>query len=99
MLTIQRVFILDSASIKQGLKSIQESRPDAVEVLPGVVVPHIKDHVEKSIDQIVIAGGLINSENEIVTILKNGAKGISSSSTDLWKSSSHIKDLLEKKKS
>lgn len=98
LLTIQRVFILDSASIKQGLKSIQESRPDAVEFLPGVVVPHINDHLEKSIDQIVIAGGLINSETEIVTILKNGAKGISSSSTDLWKSSSHIKGLLEEKK-
>lgn len=97
LLTIQRVFILDSASIKQGLKSIQESRPDAVEVLPGIAVPHIKEHIQKDIRQTVIAGGLINTEEEILTILRNGARGISSSSPDLWKSSSHIKEILKKK--
>ena len=97
LLTIQRVFILDSASIKQGIKSIQESRPDAVEILPGIVVPHIKDYIQKSIHQTVIAGGLINTEEEILTILQSGAKGISSSSIDLWKSSSHIKDALQSK--
>src|SRR5699024_12360993 len=46
LLAIQRIFILDSASVKQGIKSIQESRPDAVEVLPGIAVPHIKDQIE-----------------------------------------------------
>lgn len=97
LLTIQRVFILDSASIKQGLKSIQESRPDAVEVLPGIAVPHIKEHIQKDIRQIVIAGGLINTEEEILTILRNGAKGISSSSNDLWKSSTDINEKLKGK--
>ena len=91
-------FILDSASIKQGLKSIQDSRPDAVEILPGIVVPHIKDSILKHIHQTVIAGGLINTEEEILAVLKNGAKGISSSSTELWKSSTHIKDDLQNKK-
>src|SRR5699024_3711112 len=49
LLTIQRVFILDSASIEQGVKSIRENRPDAVEILPGIAVPHILDKIKVTI--------------------------------------------------
>lgn len=84
LLTIQRVFLLDTASIKQGIKSIQDSNPDAVEILPGIAIPHIKQYINSHIKPIVIAAGLINTEKEIVNILSNGAQGVSSSSTDLW---------------
>lgn len=95
LLTIQRIFILDSASIKQGIKSITESQPDAVEILPGIAVPHIQEQIKANIKQLVIAGGLINTEDEIIHILKNGAEGVSSSATDLWKSAEKIKAKLE----
>jgi len=94
LLTIQRVFILDTASIKQGVRSIQESRPDAVEILPGIAVPHIQKEIKSNIKPIVIAAGLINSKEEITHVLKNGAQGISSSSTELWNLSSTIKESL-----
>jgi len=95
LLTIQRVFILDTASIRQGVRSINESNPDAVEVLPGIAVPHIKDIIEKDIkDKLVIAGGLINTEDEIVSILKNGASGVSSSARELWSSNEKIKSII-----
>lgn len=84
LLTIQRVFILDTASIKQGIKSINSSKPDAVEILPGVVVPHIKKHLKSLSDQTIIAAGLIHSEDEINHVLQNGAQGVSSSSFNLW---------------
>lgn len=96
LLTIQRVFILDSASIKQGVKSVKESNPDAVEILPGIAVPHIKKNIKKNINKLVIAGGLINTEDEIVYILENGAEGISSSAVDLWKADKRIKERLRK---
>lgn len=95
LLTIQRIFILDTASIKQGVKYIQESKPDAVEILPGIAVPHIRKQIESHIKTTVIAAGLINTKEEITYILKNGAEGISSSSTDLWNLSSNIKTSLE----
>lgn len=98
LLTIQRMFILDSASIKQGIRSVQESRPDAVEILPGVAVPHVKDQIIPKIKQLVIAGGVINTEEEILFILKNGAAGVSSSATDLWMSANDIKEQLKVKK-
>lgn len=96
LLTIQRVFILDSASIKQGVRSVKESNPDAVEILPGIAVPHIKESIKKNFNKLVIAGGLINTEDEIVYILKNGAEGISSSAVDLWKADERIKEQLKK---
>ncbi|TCP24081.1 glycerol uptake operon antiterminator [Scopulibacillus darangshiensis] len=95
LLTIQRVFILDSASIEQGFKSVRESNPDAVEILPGIAVPHIRGQLKNNIKQIVIAGGLINTEDESLYILKNGAKGVSGSSTELWHLSSKIKQKLK----
>lgn len=94
LLTIQRVFILDSASIEQGIKSVRESQPDAVEILPGIAVPHIQNRIKKSVKQLVIAGGLINTEDEIIDILENGAEGVSSSATELWKSAQNILDRL-----
>jgi len=83
LLTILRVFILDTASIKQGIKSINSSKPDAVEILPGVVIPHIKSYFKSLSNQTIIAAGLINSEEEIKHILQNGAQGVSSSSLNL----------------
>ena|SRR5690625_63921 len=88
LLTIQRVFILDSASIDQGIRLINNAQPDAVEVLPGVVVPHISEQLAE-IPQTIIAAGLINTKEEINHILKNGAEGISSSSSKLWNSLLH----------
>lgn len=95
LLTIQRIFIVDSASVKQGLRSIQDSKPDAVEVLPGIAVPHIQNELRTNVKQIVIAGGVINTEEEMIYILKNGAAGVSSSATELWKSSETIKEKLQ----
>lgn len=91
LLTIQRVFILDSASIKQGIRSIQESRPDAVEILPGIAVPYIKNEIQQKVKQTIIAAGLIHTEEEMAHVLKNGASGISSSRSELWKSATKIK--------
>lgn len=98
LLSIQRIFILDSASIKQGMRSVQESRPDAVEILPGIAVPHIKDQITSKIKQLVIAGGVINTEEETLSILKNGAAGVSSSATELWMSANSIKAQLKESK-
>src|SRR5699024_12427093 len=83
LLAIQSVFIPETASIKQGIKSIHDSKPDAVEILPGGSVPHIKRYIN-SIKPVVFAAGLINTKKEIDEILNNGEQGISSSSTDLW---------------
>src|SRR5699024_243634 len=59
LLAIQRVFILDSASIEQGIKLINNAKPDAVEILPGIAVPYIYDYMRRKVTQPIIAAGLI----------------------------------------
>src|SRR5690606_29250832 len=41
LLAIQRLFVLDSEALRTGLKVLAETQPDAVEILPALILPHI----------------------------------------------------------
>ena len=81
--TVQRIFLLDSTSIKSGITMIDSSRPDIVEVVPGVISKAIKE-IRENISQQVIAGGMITTEQEVRNALSAGARGISTSLKELW---------------
>jgi glycerol uptake operon antiterminator len=83
--TIQRIFILDSISLKTGINSICSSFPSAIEVLPGIS-SKILTKIKAEIKLPVIAGGLIETENEAVSALSCGAVSISTSKEFLWNS-------------
>lgn len=83
LLTIQRLFILDSLSIQTGLKMVQANHPDFIEVMPGIipkVIPDIKAHTHTPI----IAGGMVSTKEEIIELLKVGAVAVSTSRKELW---------------
>ncbi len=84
MLTVQRVFIIDSLSIGTAIKASQTINPDAVEIMPGIM-PRITKQMSSSLEVPVIVGGLISSEEEVTLALENGALGVSSSSKKLWR--------------
>lgn len=63
-LTILRVFILDSTALSRSIELIKQSDPDLVEVLPGVATKVIKE-ISDQTGKRIIAGGLINTEEEI----------------------------------
>jgi glycerol uptake operon antiterminator len=84
--SIQRVFVLDSESLTGGLQVINKSAPDAIEVLPGLVLPKIMQKIRAKTAIPIIAGGLITKPEEIEEILAAGAVGISTSSPHLFKS-------------
>lgn len=80
---IQRLFALDSLSLSTGIKLIRSTRPDAIEILPGIVPKIIKSvHYETSVP--VIAGGLIRDKDDIIESLNAGAMGVSTSNTGIW---------------
>jgi glycerol uptake operon antiterminator len=83
LISIQRIFILDSESLAGGLNVVDKSKPDAVEVLPGLILPKIMDRIRSRSSVPVIAGGLITTPQEIQEILSSGAIGISTTSTNL----------------
>ncbi len=81
--TIQRIFVLDSESLTGGLNVVSNSKPDAVEVLPGLIVPKIMKRIRAKTSIPIIAGGLITEHQEVEEILASGAVGISTTSYDL----------------
>lgn len=83
LFTIQRVFIIDSLAKDTAEKSINQVDPDAVEILPGVI-PKIIDKIHKEVHYPVIAGGLIETMDEVEAALKEGALAVSVSKEELW---------------
>jgi glycerol uptake operon antiterminator len=82
--SIQRIFLLDSESVAGGLTVVDKSKPDAVEILPGLILPKVIDRIRSVTGTPIIAGGLITKEEEIREILASGAVGISTTSPHLF---------------
>lgn len=83
LLTIQRLFLIDTSAIDNGVKMIQNCKPDAVEVLPGLM-PSVIDRLTRKIKQPIIVGGLFSKKEEIIAALEAGALAVSSSRPRLW---------------
>jgi len=81
--TVQRFFIVDSHSIETTIESIKTSKPQMIEVMPGSVLKVIS-RLKEVLEIPIIAGGLIESENEAVNIIKSGASAVSTGKTHLW---------------
>lgn len=83
LFTVQRFFIVDSQSISTTLEYIKGSKPDMIEIMPGTVTKVIAK-LKTSTEIPIIAGGLIETKQEIDEALKNGAAGVSTSRQELW---------------
>jgi len=81
--TIQRLFVIDSLSLNTGINNIQENKPSAVEVMPGVASKIISS-LEKKVHVPIIAGGLIKDKKDVMDSLSAGAIAISTTADDLW---------------
>lgn len=83
LVTIQRVFMIDSRSISTALGAVEKFKPDAIELMPGLlpkVVQSIHDHV----DPLIITGGMLSTPEEVEMMLATPAVAISASATALW---------------
>lgn len=80
---IQRFFILDSLSFQNSLKNVAENNPDAIEILPGLM-PKIIKKITKELKIPVIAGGLIEDKQDIISAIEAGAYGVSSTNKSIW---------------
>jgi len=80
---IQRLFILDSMSLDTGIKSIHSTRPEAIEILPGIM-PKVIKRIYSETQIPLIAGGLIIDKEDAIASLSAGAVGISTSNRAIW---------------
>ena len=83
MFTIQRFFIVDSQSIDTTVETVSASKADVIEIMPGILFKVIKRVKDLELAPIV-AGGIIETEQEIKEALFSGAIAVSTSKKELW---------------
>ncbi|MBR1560796.1 MAG: glycerol-3-phosphate responsive antiterminator [Clostridia bacterium] len=83
VLTIQRLFLVDSASFANGKRLLRNTPPDFAEVLPAIAPKSIRRMCE-ALDKPVIAGGLISEAREIALAMQAGARAVSTGEASLW---------------
>lgn len=93
LMTVQRLFLLDSSAMDISISSAQKIKPDAVEILPGLV-PKIIHNVKKELNIPIITGGFIETEEEVRSCIDAGAISASTSYKPLWNAFSRIKKDL-----
>ena len=84
LITIQRMFLMDSASLVSGMKLMKGNPPDMVELMPGLI-PKSISAVSAKLSIPVIAGGMITEADEVAQALKAGALAVSTSDRVLWR--------------
>ena len=84
---VLRFFVIDSLALK-NIENLEmqcgTSRPDFIEVLPGVM-PKVLGRIAKVSRIPMIAGGLITEKEDVIAALPVGAIAVSSTNQDVWK--------------
>lgn len=84
VLAIQRLFLLDSSALEMSYSLLERTKPDFIEVLPGIMPDMIKEVHEKA-SIAILAGGLIRSIKDVENALTAGASAVTTSRKELWK--------------
>ena len=83
MLTVLRVFAIDSKAVGNLQKETEMVTPDVIEILPGTL-PKIIEKLSGKLPVPLIAGGLMTDKCDIVSALQAGALCASTSEEALW---------------
>ncbi len=83
LIAVQRFFLVDSRSLSTSIDGIRASSPDIVELMPGIITKKISE-ISKSIDIPIIAGGIVETEEEVKEAIDAGASLVSTGEPSLW---------------
>lgn len=83
LFTVQRFFILDSQSVATTIEAAKSTKADMIEIMPGTL-PKIIKKLKEELKMPVVAGGLIETKEEIAEAISCGATAISTGKQDFW---------------
>lgn len=83
MFTVQRFFIVDSHFMDTTVEALKSSKPDMIELMPGIAQKAIKS-LKAILTVPIIAGGLIDCEEEVENAIAAGASAVSTGKAELW---------------
>ena len=81
-MTVQRFFALDSKGMESIEDMLRNTNPHLMEIMPGVIGKAIARFSKGRVP--VIAGGLVQTKQEVTDALKNGATAVSTGQAELW---------------
>ena len=81
--TVQRFFIVDSHSVNTTIETVKASKPDMIEIMPGTV-SKIINRLKTELGMPIVAGGLIETKEEIAEAIISGAEAVSTGKKELW---------------
>lgn len=83
ILTVQHLFMIDTHAYENGFRNISDIKPDAIEIMPGLMPRVIREFHEK-IDCPIITAGLIRHPDEVREVVEAGAHGVAIGEPELW---------------
>ena len=83
ILAIQRMFLIDSIALDKSYHLIETTKPDYIELLPGII-PSMIEEVQRNMGIPIITGGLIRTQDQIEAAWQAGAVSITTSNKELW---------------
>ncbi|MDD3367310.1 MAG: glycerol-3-phosphate responsive antiterminator [Lachnospiraceae bacterium] len=83
LIGVQRTFVIDSMAVDNTKKQIDSFRPDAIEVMPGIIPKVIKEFREYA-NIPIIAGGLLSDKKDVMAAFEAGADAISTTNQKMW---------------
>lgn len=82
LMTVKRIFLLDSQGVQGAINEIDNYSTDMIEIMPGIMPKMIERFSRLNVP--VIAGGLIETKAEITAALSSGAVAVSTGKEELW---------------
>lgn len=83
LITVHRLFVTDFQSLESGINMVKISKPDFVELTPGIL-PRIIKKIKSEYNFRIISSGLISNKNDIKVLHASGAQNVVCSTRDLW---------------
>lgn len=83
LLTVQRFFAVDSQAVHSAIDTAKNTKPDMIEIMPGIAEKVIIS-ISESVDIPIIAGGLVDNTTEAENAIKSGAVAVSTACAKLW---------------
>ena len=80
---VQRVFAIDYQATQTSAGATRNQSPDYIEIMPGVI-PKVISRFKSVTDIPIIAGGLVETADEVAAALESGALAVSTSNKSLW---------------
>ncbi len=84
LITVHRVFLVDSMAFNTLPKVVEQSKPDLIEVMPGCM-PKVIQWVQEKTKIPLIAGGLVCEKEDVMNALNAGALAIGTTNWEVWK--------------